>query len=566
MTTIQTTTQAATQAVTTVAVIGCGRARGGKEGFGVAYLHAEAWRRADPNIRILGADINPENLERFGEHFGLPAEDLYSSSAELYAARTPQVVSVCTWPGLHPELVLEAAAAGAAAIICEKPLALSMLDVSRMLAGCEAAGSKLVVAHQRRFNPYVELARQLLADGTLGAPYVLEARVGDDWDILSWTTHWFDLANYLFDSRPSWVLAGLDVTGERRYGHTVENASVVLTEYLEGHQALFVTGPDHAHPFPIVIRGTKGFLQLFEDRPGVLYTDAGVRFLNTSEPAGYQEGFDALIKDVKRGLEAGTELRCAAESCAAGTETALAAYESARIRRKVALPLETQFFPLDALSPGTPPLTGKRALLYADDHFGSGGREGLAEALGAVTGAAPRVVDAALEPLTAEHLRDIDILCLYHTQPEADAATRQSLTGWVEGGRPLALVHAAIGAYPEWEDYRELCGRVWNWSSSSHPYEPAELTCTPDNPLNLPWLRARLPADEIYIGLDAVADVRDGLLVATAAGSFPAAWQLAARPHVGCWLPGHRGDMWRHPVLLEGLGGLLTTLVKGVKG
>ena len=168
---------------------------------------------------------------------------------------------------------------------------------------------------------------------------------------------------------------------------------------------MFITGPDHAHPFPLVISGVRdGFLQLFEDRPGLLYTDTGTRQLTTSEPAGYQEGFNALIADVKQGLETGTPLRCAAESCYVGTETALAAYESVRTRRKVTLPLETQFFPLDALRPGTTALTGKRILLYADDHFGSGGREGLAEALGGISGTAPRVVDAALEPLTPNHL------------------------------------------------------------------------------------------------------------------------------------------------------------------
>ena len=152
-------------------------------------------------------------------------------------------------------------------------------------------------------------------------------------------------------------------------------------------------------------------------------------------------------------------------------------------------------------------------------------------------------------------------MCLYHTQPEADETTRQSLTSWVEAGKPLALVHAAIGAYPEWQAYRAWAGRVWNWVSSSHPYEPAELSCTPDNPLNLPWLSARLPADEIYIDLDNVAEVKDGLFVTTTTGTFPAAWQNAAQPHIGCWLPGHRGDMWQHPVLREGLSSLLTTLI-----
>jgi len=106
------------------AVIGCGKFNPGKEGWAIGHTHAEAYMLANPSIRLLGVDPNPENLAAFGKRFGVVAEDLFASTEALYAALTPDVVSVCTWPKLHAEQVIEAAMNGVRGILCEKPMAL----------------------------------------------------------------------------------------------------------------------------------------------------------------------------------------------------------------------------------------------------------------------------------------------------------------------------------------------------------------------------------------------------------------------------------------------------------
>jgi UDP-N-acetylglucosamine 3-dehydrogenase len=143
---------------TAVAIIGCGRAQGGMEGFGIAYQHAVAWRTADPNCRILAVDINTNNLEAFATAYQLPKEDLFLSTEALYKTIIPDVVSVCTWPGLHASTVIEAAEAGAKIILYEKPMALNMLGVNEMLKVCKDQGTQLAVTHQRRFNSISSLS------------------------------------------------------------------------------------------------------------------------------------------------------------------------------------------------------------------------------------------------------------------------------------------------------------------------------------------------------------------------------------------------------------------------
>src|SRR3990170_5576528 len=104
----------------TAAVIGCGKRGTGKEGWAIGHEHATGYREADPKIRLLGVDPNQDNLLAFGEKFNLPKDDLFASTGELYAKVIPDYVSVCTWPGLHAPMVLEASNKGVKGIFCEK--------------------------------------------------------------------------------------------------------------------------------------------------------------------------------------------------------------------------------------------------------------------------------------------------------------------------------------------------------------------------------------------------------------------------------------------------------------
>ena len=150
----------------TVAIIGCGKYTGGKEGFGVAYAHANGWRKLG-DVTLWGVDVNAENLANFGEHYGLADAQLFSSTEALYDAHTPDFVSICTWPGLHADMVVEAAERGVKGIACEKPMALTTADIQRMEKSCKDKGVALCIAHQRRYNPFFERAKRCSQKGGL---------------------------------------------------------------------------------------------------------------------------------------------------------------------------------------------------------------------------------------------------------------------------------------------------------------------------------------------------------------------------------------------------------------
>lgn len=539
----------------TVAIIGCGKSVEGHQGFAIGHAHAAGYQNCGEAVKLYGVDLSPENLAAFGSKFNLPAEQLFASTDALYAALTPDVVSICTWPGLHASMALDAIDQGAKALIIEKPLALDVDQINALRAKAKETGTVVAVAHQRRYEPYFQMLKKIVDSGELGLPIRVEAHVGDDWDILSWTTHWFDMANFLFGEAPQYVLAGMDVTDKRLYGHAVENASIVFAEYDENRNAVFLTGPQASGSLKLV--GPKGITIAKEDAV-LLCTEDGVETLPLNK-SKFEDGFAHLCSEVIQSLDSGNEPLCSITNCAAATEMAYAAHESVSTARKVALPASVGFAPLEVMQrPPVSRLKGKRVLLHADTHFGSGGREGLAETLEALTGLAPVVIDAEERGLTASDLRDVDFIAIYHTQEEADEETRAALENWVDRGHPLCVVHAGLGAYPEWERYHAWCGYAWEWGVSYHPYESTTLEVTAGNPLDLTHAGSWLPRDEVFVALKETAPVTVGLTAKLSNGdTFPAAWLSQNEANVGGWMPGHRRDSWTLPAMRSGLEELI---------
>jgi len=541
----------------TAAILGCGKRSTGKEGWAIGHAHATGYREADPSVRLLGVDPNPENLEAFGGKFGLPKEDLFASTDELYAKLIPDTVSVCTWPPLHAPMVIEASNRGVKGILCEKPMALNGLEIRQMISTCRKNGTQLAIGHQRRHNPAFNLLKRLLDEGAVGDHWMLEARVGDGWDMLSWTVHWFDMANFLYDATPLWLLAGMDHTGQRRYQHAVEDRSVVFVQYPGNKQAVFITGPSGDPESSFFVRGQRGLLAC----RGNAVCHFGAEGMTQHEaPAGPIGEFGAACRELFAAMESQAPMACGADRCAMATEMAYAAQESARTMRRIEFPLPVEFAPLEvAQARPSPRLPSGVFVLFADDHFGSGGREGIAEALTEHAGRRP-ILLAADKGLCQSDLEGAGLLLLYHTQANADLTTRRTLETWVEGGKPLVLIHAALGAYPDWDRYKEWAGRHWVWdgpAKSAHPHQASELRVLSDANLALAWETAWLPQDEVFIQLQQAAPCRDLLTAQIPEGTFPAAWISRQRPNIGVWVPGHRRDLWRVPAMREGLIALI---------
>jgi UDP-N-acetyl-2-amino-2-deoxyglucuronate dehydrogenase len=109
-------------------------------------------------------DIVPEKAQRIGEQFGVPwFTDMHQMMREV----APDVVTILTESGNHARHTLELAPYGAHLLV-EKPMALTLEDADAMIAACDAAGIKLFVVKQNRFNVPVVKLRQAIDSGRFG--------------------------------------------------------------------------------------------------------------------------------------------------------------------------------------------------------------------------------------------------------------------------------------------------------------------------------------------------------------------------------------------------------------
>jgi hypothetical protein len=341
--------------------------------------------------------------------------------------------------------------------------------------------------------------------------------------------------------------------GARRYQHAVETSSIIMAQYPENRQAIFITGPEVPEATEWCVRGEKGIAIL---RSGVAELIVVVDGKPREDRAVGESAhaFAPVISELFSAVENGTDMRCSAKHCAAATEMAYAAHESARTMRRVPFPAPIAYAPLEVVqSTPRPWLPEGRIVLFADEHFGSGGREGIAEAIENETNAGHPHIIHAEGGLRENDLEGAGALLIYHTQPTADETTRSVLRQWVESGKPLIILHAGLGAYRDWPDYLQWCGRHWDWDHSMHPYEACEMEIAQGVQLPLLWQTAHLPEDEVFIQLTDAAPVRDLMQVRISNGLHPAAWTNIQHPNIGVLVPGHRRDMWNLPPLQQAL-------------
>jgi predicted dehydrogenase len=331
-----------------VAIIGCGRPwkSDGATGFGMSHAHAHGYRETGRCDLVAVADVSRENAEAFAERWGGP--EIYLDYRTMLAEAKPDIVSVCTWPHLHAEMVTACAQAGVRAVHCEKPMAPTWGEARRMAAACEESGTQLTFNHQRRFLEPFRVARDLLRGGTIGRLRRVEGACGDLFD---WGTHWFDMFFFYTDETPvEWVIGQIDTRAPRTvFGVTLESQGLSHLKFTSGVQGLLFAGKDADIGCANRLVGTEGTIEVHNEAPHVRVRGAGdksMRAVKTKEGIHGSEAIDRAIADLVNALETGREPELSAARALRATEVIFATYESSRRRGRVDLPLTIEDSPL----------------------------------------------------------------------------------------------------------------------------------------------------------------------------------------------------------------------------
>jgi len=148
--------------------------------------HSNAWRQAG-KFFDLPAKVELDTI------CGRSAAGVAAAAEQLGWRRTStdwrtvvadpeiDVVDICTPNDSHHEIAIEAARHGKA-ILCEKPLALSVAQCEEMVAAVKKAKVVNMVCHNYRRIPAMALAKKMIERGDLGDRiYHFRARYAQDW-------------------------------------------------------------------------------------------------------------------------------------------------------------------------------------------------------------------------------------------------------------------------------------------------------------------------------------------------------------------------------------------------
>jgi UDP-N-acetyl-2-amino-2-deoxyglucuronate dehydrogenase len=351
-----------------------GRAARRTRGFGIvgagviSLVHAEAIASI-PDARLSAVtDVEPQRAKSLAAAHGCAAEPDLDA---LLARDDVAIVSVCVPSGLHAEVGIRAAAAGKHLVV-EKPVDVSLDAADRLISAARAAGVRLTVISQHRFDPGLVELRALLSDGQLGRLVLGEAstkwyRSQDYYDSAAWRGTWALDGGSLMNQGIHyldlllWCMGPVaEVTAlfsTQTHQMEAEDAALAVLRFASGAVGTVVASTAVFPGFAqrLEISGTGGTVVIEDGEvtrrelsadsaaPGVRGSQTGrggAQPAAAATPAGLDiASHAAQISDLLDAIEEGREPSVTGEDGRAALEVVCAVYESARDSRAVRLPL-----------------------------------------------------------------------------------------------------------------------------------------------------------------------------------------------------------------------------------
>lgn len=123
-------------------------------------------KRLKSQVNLVGVcDMNEDILKQVASKYGVP--NTYTDFSLMLRKQRPDVVMICTPPGIHKEQTIESLEGGANVLV-EKPMALTLDDCRQMVDAAKRSGKKLGIMHNQVFNPAFDEACDLVSQGAIG--------------------------------------------------------------------------------------------------------------------------------------------------------------------------------------------------------------------------------------------------------------------------------------------------------------------------------------------------------------------------------------------------------------
>ncbi|HYK74303.1 MAG TPA: Gfo/Idh/MocA family oxidoreductase [Pseudoneobacillus sp.] len=319
----------------------------------VSFAHMHAHSYANCLVELDGVElygIADENEER-GRAVANQYNTKYFKDYSQLLSENIDAVIICTENAKHMEVAV-AAAEAKKHILCEKPLATTVEDAWRIIEACKQHNVKLQTAFPVRYNAPVQRVKKMIENGDLGrivalrgtnrgqnpGGWFVDQEQSGGGAVLDHTVHVIDLMRWFMNSEVKEVFAEIDT---KFSDIDIDDCGLLMLEFENGVFASHDPSWSRCHSFPtwgdvtLEIIGTKGATRLDAFAQNlILYSDkqnkVSREFWGNNMDKGLVYDFVACIKEDREPSISGFDGLKA-------MEVALAAYESAKLKKPVTL-------------------------------------------------------------------------------------------------------------------------------------------------------------------------------------------------------------------------------------
>ena len=212
-----------------------------------------------------GADPQEHARRKASADFGIACDALFADADEMIARVRPDLMIVATTAPSHAHLVCKAAGAGAQAVLCEKPMAVSLAQCDQMIKACTATGTRLAINHQMRFMEQYTKPKAIVSDASFGGLSSVTVVAGN-FGIAMNGSHYFEMFRYLTDEQPANAAAWFssESVANPRGAQFEDRAGSIRLTTPSGRRFYMDASPDQGHGMHVTYAGPYGRLDVDE--------------------------------------------------------------------------------------------------------------------------------------------------------------------------------------------------------------------------------------------------------------------------------------------------------------
>lgn len=233
-----------------------------------------------------------DKARKVAAQYGIPDSGLYDYTTydQLAQNSAVQVIYIVLPNSMHAEFTLRGAKAGKH-ILCEKPMATSTRDCERMIAACNTANVKLMIAYRSQYEPYDRALVKMIRSGKLGKlRQFVSTNSQNQGDPNQWRqkralagggcmpdvgVYCLNAARFLSDEEPNEVQATIYQPKDDPRFTEVEASCQVIAKFPSGFTAVFNSAYEaHKSQF-LRVEGTEAWAEL---NPAFAYHGIKMRY------------------------------------------------------------------------------------------------------------------------------------------------------------------------------------------------------------------------------------------------------------------------------------------------